>query len=127
MGLLTLRDVATRLRKPIHIIHYIVKAKKLRAVRLGIRGVRCLPGDLEDYMKESMMGGEKESIMYDQLNDTDDYLTPRAVSKILKVSRSFVLGLVGSGEIESVKLGYRTVRISRKSLVKYIVNLHAAH
>lgn len=47
-------------------------------------------------------------------------LKPREVAAILSVSRSHVYQLISSGQIPSVRVGERTVRVRRSDLEAYI-------
>lgn len=53
---------------------------------------------------------------------SDDIIyTISEVSKLLKVNRNFVYGLIKSGELKAIKIG--SLKIKKKDLCEYLDNL----
>jgi excisionase family DNA binding protein len=47
---------------------------------------------------------------------TEDFLTPKEAAERMKVCIKTVRRYIQSGKLDSTKLGYKTVRITRKSV-----------
>lgn len=55
------------------------------------------------------------------MEDTkQDLLTIREVAKVLRLSKSTIKTYIQEGKIKSIKLGYKTVRITQETLDEFI-------